>query len=181
MTNSSVDQALLRAKSHIKRNEIEEAQEIYQSILKEKIGEAKKLYQATLLASKKDIQMQQGLASLDNHTQDNVIQTPTLETINHLVNLYNKGQFAIVVEQTQSLTKQYPQAFVIWNILGAAYKGLGKVEEASEAFKKVTELNPHYANGFNDLGITLQTLGKYEEAIKAYKNALLLRPNYAEV
>ena len=77
--------------------------------------------------------MQQGLASLDNHTQDNVIQT-NLETINHLVNLYNEGQFAIVVEQAQSLTKQYPQAFVIWNILGAAYKGLGKVEEASRSF-----------------------------------------------
>ena len=73
LTKLSVDQALLRAKSHIKRNEIEEAQELYQSVLKEKIGEAKKLYQATLLASKKDIQMQQGLASLDNHKQDNVI------------------------------------------------------------------------------------------------------------
>ena len=165
MTNLSVDQALLRAKSHIKRNEIEEA---------------KKLYQSVLLTFPKNIRIQKELASLDNHTQDNVIQTPTSETINHLVNLYNEGQFAIVVEQAQSLTKQYPQAFVIWNILGAAYKGLGQVEEASEAFKKVTELNPNYANGFNNLGITLQMLGKYEEAIKAYKNALLLKPNYAE-
>ena len=81
------------------------------------------------------MQMQQGLASLDNPTQNNVIQTPTSETINHLVNLYNEGQFAIVVEQAQSLTKHYPQAFVIWNILGAAYQGLGQVKEASEAFK----------------------------------------------
>ena len=106
--------------------------------------------------------MQQGLASLDNHTQDNVIQTPTSETINHLVNLYNEGQFAIVVEQAQSLTKHYPQAFVIWNILGAAYQGLGQVLQedealdAYEAFKTVTVLNPNYANGFNNLGITYQ-------------------------
>ena len=166
MTNLSVDQALLRAKSHIKRNEI---------------AEAKKLYQAVLLTFPKNIRIQKELASLDNHTQNNVIQTPTSETISHLVNLYNEGQFAIVVEQAQSLTKQYPQAFVIWNILGAAYQGLGQVKEASEAFKKVTELNPNYANGFNNLGITLQTLGKYEEAVKAYKDALLLKPNYAEV
>ena len=78
--------------------------------------------------------------------------------------------------KAQSLTKQYPQAFVIWNILGAAYKGLGQVEEASEAFKKVTELNPHYANGFNNLGITLQILESMRRLSKLIKNALLLRP-----
>ena len=135
----SVDQALLRAKSHIKRNEIEEA---------------KKLYQSVLLTFPKNIRIQKELASLDNHTQNNVIQTPTSETISHLVNLYNEGQFAIVVEQAQSLTKQYPQAFVIWNILGAAYQGLGQVKEASEAFKTVTVLNPNYANGFKTHNLT---------------------------
>ena len=145
MTKLSVDQALLRAKSHIKRNEIEEA---------------KKLYQSVLLTFPENIRIQKELASLDNHTQDNVIQTPTSETINHLVNLYNEGQFAIVVEQAQSLTKQYPQAFVIWNILGAAYKGLGQVEEASEAFKKVISVRPECAEGYSNLGVVYQELCK---------------------
>ena len=33
MTNLSVDQAFLRAQSHIKRNEIEEAKKLYQAVL----------------------------------------------------------------------------------------------------------------------------------------------------
>ena len=45
-------------------------------------------------------------------------------------------------------------------------------------FKKVTELNPTYANGFNNLGIVLQELGKVEDAIKAYDKAITMRPNF---
>ena len=161
----SLDQALLRAKSHIKRNEIEEA---------------KKLYQSVLLTFPKNIRIQKELASLDNHTQDNVIQTPTSETINHLVNLYNEGQFAIVVEQAQSLTKHYPQAFVIWNILGAAYQGLGQVKEASEAFKTVTVLNPNYANGLIILASLFKCLESMRRLLKLIKtlyclNRIMLR------
>ena len=102
-----------------------------------------------------------------------MIQTPTSETINHLVNLYNEGQFAIVVEQTQSLTKRYPQAFVIWNILGAAYKGLGRVEEASEAFKKVISFRPECAEGYSNLGVIYQEQGKLDEALDAYEKSIL--------
>ena len=49
---------------------------------------------------------------------------------------------------------QFPDAFIIWNILGAANKGLGRVEEASKAFMKVVKLNPTYADGYNNLGVS---------------------------
>ena len=122
----SVDQALMKARSHVKKDEILEAQ---------------KLYQAVLLAFPKNIRIQKELATLNKYEPTDVIQSLPKETIDHLVNLYNQGQFEAIVEQAQSLTTQYPQAFAIWNILGAANKGLGQIEEASEAFKKVTELN----------------------------------------
>ena len=85
-----------------------------------------------------------------------VTQSPPQDAINQLIQLYNQGHLAIVVEQAQALTEQYPEAFIIWNVLGAANKGLGRVQAASEAFKKVTELNPAYADGFNNLGASLQ-------------------------
>ena len=105
---------------------------------------------------------------------------PPQESINQLVHLYNKGQLATVVEHAQGLIEQYPNAFFVWNLLGAANKGLARNYEASEAFKKVTELNPNYADGHNNMGAALKDLGKVEEAIEACNKALAIRPNYAE-
>ena len=160
-----MDQALLKAKSHAKKGDIEEA---------------KKLYKAVLQAFPKNKRAQQGLAALNTPKQPAATQSPPQETINQLINIYNQGQLGAVVEQAQTLTEQYPEAFIIWNILGAANKGLGRVQAASEAFKKVTELNPTYADGFSNLGVTLQEQGKLEKAIGSYKKALSLKPNYAE-
>jgi len=161
----SVDQALLKAKSHAKKGEIEEA---------------KKLYQAVLQAFPKNKRAQQGLTALNKPKQPATTQGPPQEVINQLINLYNQGQLKAVVEQAQGLKQQYPEAFIIWNILGAGNKGLGKVRAASEAFKKVTELNPTYADGFNNLAVTLQEQGKLEEAIEAFNKALAIKPDYAE-
>ena len=161
----SVDKALLKAKSHAKKGEIEEAQ---------------KLYQAILQAFPKNKRAQQGLAALNIPKQPKDTQSPPQDAINQLIQLYNQGHLATIVEQAQILTEQYPEAFIIWNILGAANKGLGRVQAASEAFKKVTELNPAYADGFNNLGASLQDQGKLEEAIVSYNKALSLKPNYAD-
>ena len=160
MAKLSVGQALLKAKSHIEV--------------------AQKLYHTILQSMPDNIQAQQSLNVLSNLEQLTATQGPPQETINQLVNLYNQGQLTAVVEQAEALTEQYPKAFIIWNVLGAAHKGLGKTFEASEAFKKVTELNPIYADGFNNLGVTLQEQGKLEEAIEEYNKALELKPDYAD-
>ncbi len=107
-------------------------------------------------------------------------QAPPQQAINQLANLYNQGQLSAVVEQAQALTEQYPSAFIVWNILGAANKGLGRVGEAVRAFRKVTELNPTYADGFNNLGVALQEQGKLKEAIVSFNTALSIMPDYAE-
>ena len=165
MAKLSVDQALLKAKSHARKGEIEEA---------------KKLYQVILEAFPKNKRAQQGLTALNTPKQPAATQSPPEDAINQLINLYNKGQLGAVVEQAQALTVQYPEAFIIWNILGAANKGLGQIQAASEAFKKVTELNPTYAGGFSNLGTHLQDQGKLDEAIASYEKALSLKPDFAE-
>jgi tetratricopeptide (TPR) repeat protein len=157
----SVDQVLLKAKSHAKKGEIEDA---------------KKLYQSVLQAFPKNVRAQQGLAAL---SKPDAPQAVPQEIIDRLVALYNQGQLTAVVEQAQALTEQYPEAFIVWNILGAATKGLGRTADAASAFKRVTELNPTYADGFNNLGVTLQEQGKLDEAIAAYNKALSIKPDYA--
>ncbi|MDB2529823.1 tetratricopeptide repeat protein [Paracoccaceae bacterium] len=165
MAKPSVDQALLRAKSHVKAGEIVEAQKLYHSVLQ---------------AFPKNKRAQKGLTALSKLKQPAATQGPPQDTINQLINLYNQGQLAAVVEQAQALREQYPETFIIWNILGVAQKGLGRVQAACEAFENVTKLNPTYADGFNNLGVTLKDQGKLEEAIEAYNKALAIKPDYAE-
>ena len=44
--------------------------------------------------------------------------------------------------------------------------GLCQTEEASGAFKKVTELNPNYADAYINMGVVLKMQGNLEDAIK---------------
>ena len=161
----NLDEALRLAKNKVKEGSPEEAKRIYQDIL-EKFPKNKRA--------------QQGLAVFNKLKKSAATQGLPQDTINRLIQLYHQGQFGAVVEQAQALTKKYPGAFIVWNILGAAHNGLGKAVEASTAFKKVTELNPTYDDGFNNLGVTLKDQGKLDEAIAAYKKALSLKPDHAD-
>ena len=144
MAKLSVDQTLSKAKSYARKGETEEAQ---------------KLYQAILQAFPKNKRAQRGLANLNAPKQAIVTQEPPQETVDLLLNLYNQGHLIAAVEQAQGLVQRYPNAFWVWNVLGAANNALGRIQEASVAFKNVTELNPTYAEGFNNLGVSLQIQG----------------------
>ena len=111
MAKLSVDQTLMKAISHARKDEVTEAQ---------------KLYQAVLLAFPKNIRAQQGLATLNK-----LKQNPPQEVVAQLVNLYNQGQFSAVVEQSQALTEQYPEAFIVWNILGASAPEISLLDNPS--------------------------------------------------
>ena len=165
MAKLSVNQALSKAKSHEKKGEIEEAQKYYKIVL-------------DIFPKNKRAQL--GLIDLKRSNKNFVTTNPPQDIIKQLINLYNQGQFQLVVEHSQKLLKQHPKAFVIWNILGAAHKGLGNTDKASLSFKKTTELNPNFADGYNNLGASLHNQGMLEESMLAYHKAISLRPNYVE-
>ena len=144
------------------------------------LDESRKLYQSVLDIFPKNKRAQQGVIALSKPIAIPANQNPPQDIINQLINLYNTGHLYEVIEQAENLTTKYPYAFIVWNLLGAANKGLGLITEAANSFKKVTRLNPNYANGFNNLGVILQEHGELEDAIVAYNNAISLNPNYAE-
>ena len=164
MSKLSVDRTLQKAKSFAKKGQV---------------AEAVKLYQQVLEAFPQNKRAQQGLSSL-KEVSGRDVQNPPQELIDQLVALYTQGQLEAAVEQAQAATRQYPQAFVIWNILGGANKGLDRLDAAIEAFKQVTVLSPKYPNGFNNLGVVLQAQCEFGAAVEAYKRALMLKPDYAE-
>jgi tetratricopeptide (TPR) repeat protein len=164
LANLSVEQSLMKASSYAKKGEVDEAEKLYQTILRK---------------FSNNIRAQQGLAALNKYKQNNVKQSPPQETIDQLVNLFEQGQIIVVARQAEVLTEQFPDSVVVWNILGAARAQIGELEEAIEAYKKTISLKPDYADAYSNIGVALRNHGKFDEAIEAYKKSILLKPNDA--
>ena len=161
----SVDKAIVKAKSHIGRGEIQQAHNLYTAILRR-------------FPNNKTVRKE--LAALDAYNQSLSKLTPPKEIIDRLVALYNEGDLSTVFDEAMVLTQQYPDALVIWNLMGASAGQIGRHDQAILAFKKVINIQPDYAAVHNNLGTALKSQGKFVEAEASYKRALQISPNYAE-
>ena len=82
MAKLTVNQTLLKAKSHEKKGEIEEAQKYYKIVLD---------------VFPKNKRAQLGLINLQRSNKNFVTSNPSQDIIKQLINLYNQGQFQLVV------------------------------------------------------------------------------------
>jgi tetratricopeptide (TPR) repeat protein len=165
MQKFSVDNALMKANSLVKQGHIDEAKNMYQSILSN--------YPKNLRALK----ALQAIMSAKNNTKSH---QPAQQSIAKLINIYNQGQFIDLISEAEYLLKVNPESYVIWNIKGAAEKVLGHIDEAFESFKQVVSLNPNYPEGLNNLGTILKDQGKFDEALEVYNQALALKPDFTD-
>jgi tetratricopeptide (TPR) repeat protein len=161
----SVDQALMKAKFHLKKNEKTEAQKIYQVILK---------------SFPKNLQAQHELAILNKRSKNNITESPSQVAIDQLVHLYNQRQFSVVVKLSQNITNQYPESIIVWNILGVSAAEIDMLDVAIKAYKMAISLKPDYAEAYNNMGNALVNQGKLDKAIEACNKAISLKPDYAE-
>ena len=67
----------------------------------------------------------------------------------------------------------------LYTVLGRAYDGLGRYDEAVEAHQQALDLNPDFHNALNNLGITYSHQGKTEAARQCYEKAIAMAPDYA--
>ena len=167
MTKLTTEQTMLRAKSHKKKGEVDQARLLYKTII-------------DIFPNNK--RAQQALAALEQPKPvgSDKGANPPQDQLEALVALYNKGQLNAAVEVAQLLLADFPASFSVWNILGAANLGLGRTPEAEVGFKKAAQFNPNYADAHNNLGTVLQEQGKLGEAIEAYRRALKIKPDYTE-
>ena len=75
---------------------------------------------------------------------------------------------------------QFPHSAILYNIQGAALKGLGQLDQSVAAYNKSLAIKPDYAEAYNNMGNALKEQGKLEEAIEAYNKSLAIKPDYAE-
>ena len=165
MTKLSVDRALRKAKSHERNGQMDEAVKLYHSVL---------------AVFPSNTRAKQGLAKLSQPKPGTLAgKNPSDETLNQLIALYNKGQIRTVTQECDRLTQEFPQSFLLWNLLGAANNAQGKLEEAIAAHNKALLIKPDFAEAHNNIGAAFQSQGKFEEASAAYNKALLIKPDYA--
>lgn len=105
---------------------------------------------------------------------------PSKEQINGLITLVSQGQLQRALPQGEALVQQFPDVPFLLNLLGAINFGLGRLEHAVEAYRRVLKIKPDHAQAHNNLGIALDQLGDSEQAVASYRQALHFKPDLAE-
>jgi uncharacterized protein (TIGR02466 family) len=98
-----------------------------------------------------------------------------------LLNLYHAGQLPQAEMTAKAMLKSWPNALIIYNVLGMALEGQRKFEEAASCYRKALALSPRIAELHFNLGVALSNLGRYDDAIASYKRAAALKPDLAVV
>jgi Flp pilus assembly protein TadD len=105
---------------------------------------------------------------------------PPQDGLNALIALYNHGRLEEVVRQATEIAAEFPNAVILYNILGAANAGLRNLDGAIASFSKAVRIKPDYFEAHNNLGLALQNRGRFEEAIASFSKAVQIKPDYAE-
>ena len=105
---------------------------------------------------------------------------PPQAVLDQIIGLYNQGELEQTVSLSESLAKQYPNALILYDILGAAYMGLKNTEKTIASYQKALQLNPNHTDAYNNMGMALYDQGRFNEAVESYQNAVKLEPDFAD-
>jgi len=102
------------------------------------------------------------------------------DDIRHLLALFGQGRLRELVDEAQALEARYADSAIFHNILGAAYAGLRRWDDALAHYGRALAIKPDYAEAHNNLGVALNDTGARDEAAAHLRRALEIRPDYAE-
>jgi len=139
------------------------------------IEEARKLYAAILEASPNNKEAKNGLLVLEQGKNQ---PKPSKSEVQSVFALYSNGQIQEALDSVETLIKDYPDEPLLYNISGACYKEIDKLEMACKSFETAVDLKPDYAEAQYNLGVTLRELGQVDAAIKSYEKAIASQHAY---
>jgi predicted O-linked N-acetylglucosamine transferase (SPINDLY family) len=163
---SSLETAMIKARSAEKRGDFAEAEQIYGGVLRKFPGNPRarrgmdELFKARSLAMLK-------------------ADAPPQDALDALALAYEQGRLAQVVGQAEALLERHPRSALVHNLLGAAHLTQGEPARAEAALRKAHAAGVRHPALCNNLGMALANLGRHREAIGLYREALTLDPNYA--
>ena len=166
----TIEQALSRAKKATKQGNTTVALELYTAIL---------AHQPNHPIAKKRLSKLQKESPLDRPEQVQTKQPPQ-DQINALANLYQSGQMAKTEETCRELLQTYSHSLSVMTLLAAALSEQGKSREAIQAYNRVVQFKPNFAEAYNNRGNALKELNQLKEALADYDKAIQLEPDFAE-
>jgi len=161
VTKKTVDRTLAKAKRHLKKGEIEEAKNLFRTIL-EKFP--------------RNVRARQELEAITNSQRRDDESRQDDQGISRLINMYNNGNFCGVIELSGTLLRENPEEFIVWNINGAANGGMNYHDKAVASYKRAIIVEPSYSDAYNNLGIAWKEVGSLEAAICCYSKSVKLNP-----
>ncbi len=175
--SSNISQLIQTGLGHHQSGRLQEAETIYQSILKEQPQHLDALHLLGVIAH------QVG----KNEIAVNLIEK-AININPNVPDFYNMcGEAYRALHKNELAITRYEQALAInpdfagvHNNLGNALKELGRVEDAITRYEQALAIQPDYAMAHNNLGVALKEQGRVEDAITRFEQALAIQPDYAE-
>ena len=172
-----INQTLQQAITAQEESRLEEAEQLYQEILKT---------EPTNLDANNNLSII--LFSLGRLDEAEVSCRKAIELKPDYTEAYNNlGVFLMKLNKFEKAEEAYKKAIELkpdyaeaYNNLGVLLMKLNKFVKAEEAYKKAIEFNADFADAHYNLGDIFQILDKLSEAEASYKKAIELKPDYAE-
>ncbi|WP_210519670.1 tetratricopeptide repeat protein [Thalassospira sp. ER-Se-21-Dark] len=173
MAKLKVDQAMKRAKAHMRKGEMAEARALYEAVLADyPKNERVKTALAELSGPVKVAAPSKGAASGTTE--------PPAEVFAKLSQAYQAGRLQDVHAMTGQLLSQYGNSAKLWNFRAAVSSNLNLLDDAEQALRQVVRLQPGMVAAKSNLGVILERLGKLAEAEECYRAVIASAPEFAE-
>jgi predicted O-linked N-acetylglucosamine transferase (SPINDLY family) len=172
-----IEQALLLANSHRQAGQVQQAEKIYQEILRKDPDNAQAYGMLGILAGQAG-DMERAILL----TRKAIRIDP--DTANFHYNLgimfKERGRLAEAIASYRKAIALKPDFDNALYNLGNALQADGQGEEAIACQRQVVAIRPGHAEAYNNLGILLKEARRFEEANSCYRQAIAISPGFAE-
>lgn len=170
-------ESLMNAVALHRAGKLDEAEAVYQALLKKNPQDCDALHYLGLI----EYQKQSYLEAI-KHIQAAInIQSNIPAFYCNLGNAYNAlGQFDSAIESFLEALRLDPMFQAAYSNLGNSYKEYGQLDQAIGSYRKAIGLKPDFPEAYNNLGVVLRIQGKLDEAVSNFRKAISLHANYAE-
>ena len=87
-------------------------------------------------------------------------ESPSIDDLQELINYFQSSRFSEAEILAMSLTQDFPNHQISWQILGIIYSQTGREVEAVNANKEAVRIIPTDPEAHSNLGFSLQQVGR---------------------
>ena len=171
----TVEKAYNLALKNHQENKLEEAQDLYNQVLKIDPNHSNALNNLGVLFK----QLKKSYEAVSCFEKLIKIDPTNLNVLNTLGNTYKELKEIQKAIECYEKAIEIDQNYVIArNNLGVLLEQLGEFQKAKACYEKVIEIDPKYVRAHSNLGIVLRDLGEYQKAKTCFEKAIEIDPKY---